>query len=67
MPFVRLILNGLWPQSLNFGELDYSSSEECTIEVTTRYDTAQYEPLCGGSFEICCTGCYPDGANSATL
>jgi hypothetical protein len=67
IPLERWTLNGMWPQSINFGELDYSSSEECTIEVTTRYDTAQYEPLCGGSFEICCSGCLPDGANVATL
>lgn len=50
-------LHGMWPQSINFGELDYSSSEECTIEVTTRYDSAEYLPLCGGSFDICCAGC----------
>ena len=53
-------LNGMWPQSINFGELDYSSSEECTIEVTTRYDTAKYEPLCGGTFSLCCLGCDSD-------
>ena len=53
-------LHGMWPQSINFGELDYSSSEECTIEVTTRYDSAEYRPRCGGEFEICCSGCLPD-------
>lgn len=53
----RWELLGMWPQSINFGELDYSSSEECTIEVTTRYDSAKYEPLCGGNFKICCSGC----------
>ena len=56
----RWTLLGMWPQSINFGELDYTSSDECTIEVTTRYDSAKYEPLCGGQFSICCSGCAPD-------
>jgi hypothetical protein len=59
-PLEEWLLFGMWPQSINFGELDYSSSEECTIEVTTRYDNARYNPLCGGSFRICCSGCDPD-------
>lgn len=56
----RWYLLGMWPQSINFGELDYTSSDECTIEVTTRYDSARYEPLCGGTFDICCAGCPPE-------
>lgn len=27
----------LWPISINFGELDYDSSESATIELTQRY------------------------------
>ena len=50
-------LHGMWPQSINFGELDYSSSEECTVEVTTRYDNATYKANCGNPFQICCAGC----------
>jgi hypothetical protein len=50
-------LHGMWPQSINFGELDYSSSDEATIELTCRYDSAQYTPLCGGEFKPCCLGC----------
>jgi len=60
VPLERWTLLGMWPQSINFGELDYTSSDECTIEVTTRYDSAKYEPLCGGTFQICCSGCSPD-------
>lgn len=38
-------LGDCWPQSVNFGELDYSSSEECTIEVTLRYSQVAYVSL----------------------
>lgn len=27
----------LWPMSINFGELEYDSSESATIELTQRY------------------------------
>lgn len=29
-----------WPESVNWGELDYGGSEICTIEVSVRYDRA---------------------------
>ena len=32
--------------SINFGDLDYSSSEECTVEVNLRYSFAKYTNLC---------------------
>lgn len=41
-------LTDLWPTSVNFGDLDYSSSDEVTIEVTLRFSTAAYESLCPG-------------------
>lgn len=50
-------LSNMWPQAINFGELDYSSSEEVTVELTLRYSDVQYIPLCGGSVNPCCTGC----------
>jgi hypothetical protein len=50
-------LGHCWPQAINFGELDYSSSEEATIEVTLRYATAQYEVMCGTMKDPCCAGC----------
>jgi len=51
------ILSNMFPQAVNFGELDYSSSEEVTIEVTLRYAECQYENKCGGRVDPCCVGC----------
>jgi hypothetical protein len=51
-------LEGVWPQAINFGELDYSSSEEVTVELTLRYHNAKYEAMCGSQFQACpCIGC----------
>jgi len=50
-------LSHMWPQAINFGELDYSSSEEVTVELTLRYSEVTYTPLCGGSIRPCCAGC----------
>jgi hypothetical protein len=54
----RWTLGHCWPQAINFGELDYSSSEEATIEVTLRYATAKYEVMCGKMEPPCCSGCH---------
>jgi hypothetical protein len=35
-----------WPKSINFGDLDYSSSDECNIELSLRYSYAVYINLC---------------------
>ena len=35
-------LEGCWFQSVNFGDFDYSSSEQSTITMTVRYDNAIY-------------------------
>lgn len=53
------LLKNVWPQSVNFGELDMGSSEECTIELTLRYSNAQYASYCPtGSIDKCpCTPC----------
>jgi hypothetical protein len=53
------LLNNVWPQSVNFGELDMSSSEECTVELTLRYANVQYASYCPtGSIDKCpCTPC----------
>ena len=53
-------LNHVWPQAVNFGELDYSSSEEVTLELTLRYSEVKYTPLCGGKVDPCCAGCGPN-------
>ena len=53
------ILQNVWPQSINFGELDMSSSDECTIEMTMRYTGVQYTSFCPpGAISPCsCTPC----------
>lgn len=51
-------LNDLWPQAINFGELDYSSSEESTIELTLRYSSVTYESFCPVfKPQSCCSPC----------
>ena len=35
-----------WPKSINFGDLDYSSSDECNIELSLRYAFATYNNFC---------------------
>ena len=48
-----------WPQAVNFGELDYSQSEEVTIDVTLRYSNVRYTNLCGPNPQALCCGCGP--------
>lgn len=51
-------LRNVWPTTINFGELDYSSSEETTVELTLRYSDVKYENICPGfTFDPCCSGC----------
>lgn len=51
-------LFNVWPQAVNFGELDYSSSEEVTIELTIRYDQVCYQGYCPTvDFKPCCSPC----------
>lgn len=54
-----------WPTSVNFGELDYSSSEEATIEVQLRYSNVKYTNMCGTNPEATCCGC-GDGAGGGS-
>lgn len=54
----RWNLQHVWPQSINFGDLDYSSSEELNIELTLRYSQATYVNSCGSKVQSCaCQGC----------
>lgn len=46
-PLEQWTLYTCWPQSVNFGDLDYSSSDECNIELTLRYTFAKWRNLCG--------------------
>ena len=51
-------LQGVWPSAVNFGDLDYSSSEEATIECTLRYYKAQYtNGRCTNKPAPECAGC----------
>jgi len=61
-----------WPTSINFGELDYATNDECTVEVTLRYRNFEYftaDGRCSNDFTVYCTGCgggansYPGAAN----
>jgi hypothetical protein len=50
------VLGHVWPQSISFGELDYASSDEATVEVTLRYSEVEYNPSsidCATKFEAC--------------
>lgn len=51
-------MTDVWPKAINFGDLDYSSSEEVTIELTMRYSNVKYQNLCPGYvINPCCSGC----------
>lgn len=47
-----------WPQAINFGDLDYSSSDTVDIELTLRYSQVSFEHRCPGhQIALCCEGC----------
>ena len=51
-------MGNMWPQAINFGDLDYASSDECTLELTLRYSDVNYTNFCPGfDVEMCCSGC----------
>ena len=51
-------MQNVWPTSVNFGDLDYSSSDICEIELTLRYSDVSYVNVCPGfSINPCCTPC----------
>ena len=45
-PLEQWTLVNCWPKTIDFGDLDYSSSEECNIVVTLRYSFARYISAC---------------------
>lgn len=45
-PLERWILKKAHPTAINFGDLDFSSSESITIELTWKYEEAEYENYC---------------------
>lgn len=57
------LLKNCFPQSVNFGDLDYAVSDECTIDLTLRYSDVIYtaqEP-CTLPPSAICTGCGSSG------
>lgn len=50
-------LYSCWIQSINFGDLDYSSTEEATIELQIRYSEVNYKSFCGPNPSPVCAGC----------
>ena len=50
-------LQNMWPKTINWGELNYESSDPAMIEITLRYAQVQFIPGCGGNFTPCCSGC----------
>lgn len=56
-----------WPQSVNFGELDYADSEAVTIDVTLRYSGVNYRSFCGGTVNVNCCGCDAGSSAGASL
>jgi hypothetical protein len=51
-------LQHVWPQAVNFGDLDYSDSAEATIELTLRFSDVRYRSYCPDfTPESCCTPC----------
>lgn len=61
----RWFMRQMWPTAINFGDLDYSSSEEVTIELTLRYSQVKYVPICPQfGIDPCCTPCV-SGSNAS--
>lgn len=59
----------VWPQSINFGDLDYSTADECTIDVTFRYSKAKLtkgSANCGVTPVGVCKGCTSGGSDSGS-
>ena len=46
-----------WPQAINWNDLDYSSSEEATIELTLRYANVSYDSNCMTNTGCTCSTC----------
>lgn len=53
-PMEAWTLSEIYPESISFGELDYSSSEMITIDVKWKYKSVQYKSFC--NYEPMTTG-----------
>lgn len=57
-PLEFWLLQDVFPQSVNFGDLDMSSPDICEVELTLRYSQVRYRSTCGGVVvKPCCVGC----------
>lgn len=57
-PLEYWLLGSVWPQSINFGDLDYGDSEVATIDLTLRFSEVTYASNCGfRDVAACCSGC----------
>lgn len=51
-------LTDIWPQAVNFQDLDYAAPDEMTIELTLRYSLVAYESICPPmNIDPCCFPC----------
>lgn len=52
------LLQHCWPKTINFGDMDYASSDEMTIELTIRYSDVVYKSYCPAfTPQSCCNPC----------
>lgn len=48
----------MWPTEVNFGDVDYQSSDPCEIELTLRYSDVIYKSYCPAfTPQSCCSPC----------
>lgn len=53
----RWQLLSCWPESVDFGDLDYANSDEVTMELSLRYSEVIYKGVCGPTPNGTCRGC----------
>lgn len=54
----KWLLGSVFPTGADFGDVDYSSSETATIQLTLRYSEVQFQGGCGQKPPAyCCRGC----------
>lgn len=57
-PLETWTMKSMWPESVDFGEVDYASSDEMNIELTLRYSEVKHQGMCGTpSANGTCKGC----------
>jgi len=57
-PLEEWQLYSVWPESVDWGELEYASNEEATITLSLRYSDVRYISHCGTTPVGCpCVGC----------